>query len=102
MRTPELLEAFRARLEADQASRYAREFPKLTPPPVSLKPGRRWVNVTVGGSGKYMVDFDGTIYGIKGYGVPNRLHTYGTLDTIADFDWSDYTATRRNGGPDAH
>jgi len=36
-----------------------------------------------------------SIYGIKAYGVIHRGHYYGTLDTIADYDWSDYTAFKR-------
>jgi hypothetical protein len=46
-------------------------------------------------SGKYMVDLDGTIYGIKAYGVPHLGHRYGTLDTIQEWDWSGYSAVRR-------
>jgi len=42
--------------------------------------GKRWIRVDVGSSGRYMIDQDGTIYGIKAYGVPHKGHRYGTLD----------------------
>ena len=42
--------------------------------------GRRWTRVDVGSSGRYMIDKDGTIYGVKAYGVPHKGHVYGTLD----------------------
>ena len=47
---------------------------------VTIKKGRRWTRVDVGSSGLYMIDTDGRIYGIKGYGVPHLGHQYGTLD----------------------
>lgn len=62
----------------------------------TAKPGRKYVNVDFGNSGIYMVVRDtGEIFGIKGYGVIHRGHYYGTLDTIADYDWSGYTAVKR-------
>lgn len=45
----------------------------------SVKPGRKWTKVDVGPSGKYMIDGEGNIYGIKGYGVPHLGHYYGNL-----------------------
>ena len=42
--------------------------------------GKRWIRVDVGTSGRYMIDTDGKIYGIKAYGVPNKGRSYGTLD----------------------
>lgn len=46
----------------------------------TVKPGKRWTKVNVGGSGRYMVDKDGAIYGIKAYGVPHFGHPFGTLE----------------------
>ena len=44
-------------------------------------------------SGRYMVDnATGNIYGIKGYSVINKAKQYGNLDTIHNWDWSDYLA----------
>jgi hypothetical protein len=59
----------------------------------SLKMGRKYCNVDFGGSGKYMVDLETEkIFGIKAYGVIHRGHCYGTLDTINQWDWSNYSA----------
>ena len=61
---------------------------------VTIKPGKKYVKVDVGTSGKYMVDLDGNIYGIKAYGVIHKGHQYGTLDTIDAYYWGDYTARK--------
>jgi len=37
----------------------------------------------------------GDVYSIKAYGVINRAHRYGTLDTLDDWDWSGYHAVRK-------
>ena len=57
-------------------------------------PRRKWANVDVGHSGKFMVTPEGIIHGVKGYGVPHS-RTYGTLDTLDDWDWSGYAPARR-------
>lgn len=101
MRTPEGLEALRQAIARQQAERHARDLLNVAPPNVFIRPGKRWVKVDVGTSGKYMVDTDGTIYGIKAYGVPHPGHRFGTLDTISEWDWSGYAAVRKNGGPHA-
>lgn len=63
---------------------------------VKIVPGKKYTKVDVGSSGKYMVvNETGEIYGIKAYGVIHRGHYYGTLDTIAEWTWGDYTARRR-------
>lgn len=63
---------------------------------VWLVEGRKYWNVNVGDSGKYMVDKEtGTIYGIKAYGVPHKGHVYGTLATVAEWNWSGYTAQQK-------
>ncbi len=58
-------------------------------------PGKKYTKIDVGHSRKYMIDNEGNIFGIKAYGVIHRGHCYGTLDTINDFYWGGYTATRR-------
>ena len=47
---------------------------------VKVVPGRKYTKVDVGSSGRYMVDADGAIYGVKAYGVPHLGHRFGTLD----------------------
>jgi hypothetical protein len=57
--------------------------------------GKKYVKVDVGTSGKYMVEKNTqAIFGIKAYGVIHRGHQYGTLDTITEWDWSEYQARR--------
>jgi hypothetical protein len=64
----------------------------------SIKPGSKYVKVDVGTSGKFMVEIvSGNIFGIKGYGTPHKGHFYGTLDTIAEYDWSQYYPARKDG-----
>ena len=53
------------------------------------------MKVDVGNSGKYMVDAEGNIFGIKAYGVIHRGHSYGTLDTIEDYNWGGYVGYKR-------
>ena len=94
------LETFRALLEADQLRGLiamgvdceANRANSLC----KVKLGRKYANVDVGSSGKYMVEIaTGNIYGIKAYGVIHRGHAYGDLDTITDWDWSGYKASKR-------
>ncbi len=57
----------------------------------SIKPGKKYTKVDIGGSGRYMVvNETGEIFGVKAYGVIHRGHPYGTLDTIDDWDWGGY------------
>lgn len=63
----------------------------------AIKPGKKYAKVDVGQSGKYMVNIEtGAIVGIKAYGVPHLGHQFGTLDTIQEWDWSEYTARRKH------
>ena len=62
--------------------------------PVKIVEGRKYYNVDVGSSGKYMVTKDtGDIYGIKGYGVIHTGHHFGTLATVGAWQWGGYRAT---------
>lgn len=61
---------------------------------VVIKPGKKYTKVDVGDSGKYMIDAEGNIFGIKAYGVIHTGHRYGTLDTIEEFYWGNYVAGR--------
>lgn len=57
---------------------------------VSTKEGKKYTKVDIGTSGRYMVDMDGNIYGIKAYGQVHKGHHYGTLETINDYYWGSY------------
>lgn len=62
----------------------------------SIKMGVKFARVDIGSSGRYMVDLaTSEIYGIKAYGVIHRGHRFGTLDTIQEWDWSEYRAIKR-------
>jgi hypothetical protein len=58
----------------------------------SVKPGNKYTKIDVGSSGKYIIDADGNIFGIKAYGVIHRGHHYGNLDTIDAYFWGNFTA----------
>ena len=62
----------------------------------SIKPGKKYTKIDMGGSGRYMVvNATGEIFGIKAYGVIHRGHFYGTLDTVDNYYWGDYTAYKK-------
>jgi len=90
------LEQFAAKVQEDQRNWYKQQFPdtfdgvhKLSWQ-ASIKPGKKYTKVDVGSSGKFMIDEDGNIFGIKGYGVIHRGKHYGTLDTIDNYFWGYY------------
>ena len=101
----EKIKAFAALLEAETRAKYEKFFTcpnredreQLVQQSsvVTVIPGKKYTKVDVGRSGKYMVDADGNIFGVKGYGVIHRGHHYGTLDTINEWYWGDYTAVRK-------
>lgn len=62
---------------------------------VSIKEGNKYFRVDVGTSGKYIVDREGNIFGIKAYGVIHRGHVFGNLDTIQNYYWGQYRAVRK-------
>lgn len=91
-------------VENDQHRRYQQTFQGSKDDLVTracstvVKPGPKYTKVDVGRSGKYMVvNETGQIFGIKAYGVIHRGHQYGTLETIHDWYWGEYTAIRRQG-----
>lgn len=56
---------------------------------------KKYTRIDIGSGGRYMVVNDtGEIYGIKAYCIIHRGHYYGTLDTINDYFWGDYTAIK--------
>lgn len=62
---------------------------------VEISYAKKYVRVDVGKSGKYLVDVDENIWGIKSYGVIHRGHCYGTLDTIHEWHWGEYHARKK-------
>jgi len=98
----EKLEELKALIEKDKTDFYAKHYPDITglllekSITVNIRPGQKYIKIDIGSSGKYMVEgLTGNIYGIKAYGVIHRGHQYGTLDTINQYFWGDYTAQRR-------
>jgi len=59
---------------------------------VKVKEGKKYIKIDVGSSGKYMIDAEGNIFGIKAYGVIHKGHIFGNLDTINNWYWGDYKA----------
>lgn len=55
---------------------------------------KKYTYIDVGNSGKYLINEDGEIFGIKKYGVINKGRFYGILDTVDDYYWGDYTARK--------
>lgn len=91
------LEKFAEKLEKEQAIEVKCRFPALNAEAVVryskviVKPGKKYTKVDVGTSGKFMVDENENIFGIKGYGQVNKKKQYGTLDTINQWYWGGYT-----------
>jgi hypothetical protein len=104
------IDEFAAQFEAERRMKLARDYPNIdltTDTPltsgngfhnrVKVTPGPKYTKVDFDGSGKYMIDnATGIIYGIKGYGVVHKGHTYGTLATIDEWYWGGYTAIPRH------
>ena len=83
----EKLEKFRAAFQA--ADRGCRDFGET----VQIETGRKfdkvYVQTNVQKLGRYMVDRNSwVIYGIKSWAQINERRTYGTLDTVDQYDWS--------------
>ena len=54
---------------------------------------KKYTRIDIGSSGRYMLDNStGEIFGIKAYGVINRKHFFGTIDTIDKYFWGNYKA----------
>jgi len=61
-----------------------------------IKEGKKYTKINAGSSGKYMIDnTTQEVFGIKAYGVVNKGHRYGTLDTINNYYWGNYKAQRK-------
>lgn len=59
-----------------------------------------YVQTNVQKLGRYMIDRNSwVIYGIKSWAQINPRRTYGTLDTVDQYDWSAYVGTPKAGTP---
>ncbi len=59
---------------------------------VAIKGGLKYTKINLGDSGRLMVEnATGMIYGIKGYGKINKARNYGTLETINNWFWGEYS-----------
>jgi len=100
MKTPTDIQPLADLLHAEQQARLVRDGLTLALHAhnyaVSVKIGKKFARVDVGGSGHLMVELEtGAIFGIKAYGVVHRGHQYGTLDTINDWYWGEYYPMKR-------
>lgn len=92
------LEAFRVTLEAQHNERLSRLAPDTEPEKVGTEAGYKFDKVfVVTGSGekigRYMVETrTGDIYAIKSWTQVNKRRWYGKLETIDQYDWSDFYA----------
>lgn len=55
-----------------------------------IQPGRKYIKVDVGKCGRYMIDMEGNIWGVKTYGVIHHAYEYGTVDDIGEWQWGGY------------
>jgi lipopolysaccharide/colanic/teichoic acid biosynthesis glycosyltransferase len=59
-----------------------------------------YVQTSVQKLGRYMVDRNSwVIYGIKSWAQINPRRTFGTLDTVNQYDWSGYNGVPKVGTP---
>jgi len=67
---------------------------------VKVKPGKKYIKIDVGESGKFMLTPEGDLLFIKAYGVPDPRKNFGQLAAIvaADFDWDGYSIVRKGSG----
>ncbi len=107
------IQEFSELVQKEQTERYLSEFPveKCIAGPeahqgivqracsVEIKPGKKYTKVDVGRSGKFMVDEEGNIFGIKGYGKIHRGNYYGTLETTHEWNWGDFYPTKKKVQP---
>jgi len=83
----EKLEKFRAAFQA--ADRGCRDFGETVQVETGRKFDKVYVQTKVQKLGRYMVDRNSwVIYGIKSWAQINERRTYGTLDTVDQYDWS--------------
>ena len=90
------LEKFRQAFQA--ADKGCQDFGET----VEIETGRKfdkvYVKTSVQKLGRYMVDRNSwVIYGIKSWAQVNERRTYGTLDTVDQYDWSHFYGVPKAG-----
>jgi len=90
------LEKFRQAFQA--ADKGCQDFGET----VEIETGRKfdkvYVKTSVQKLGRYMVDRNSwVIYGIKSWAQINERRTYGTLDTVDQYDWSSFYGVPKAG-----
>ncbi len=101
METIEKIKLFAELVQKQQLARMNAKMPQpdypdfwLRDATTKIRAGRKYTKVDVGASGKFMVvNETGKIFGIKAYGVIHRGKRYGTLDTINQYYWGNYSPT---------
>ena len=101
------LEQFRTVFETQHNERLARLYSNLDSESIGVEMGYKFDKVFVVRNtgadatqrmGRYMVESrTGNIYGIKSWTQVNKRRWYGTLDTIDQYDWSDFYARPLSG-----
>ena len=92
------IQQFAELVESQQKERMLKEYPNIQNPgmtyQVTIKTGKKYTKIDVGQAGKFMVDQNWNIFGIKAYCVIHKGHFYGTLDAINKFYWGNYSPQR--------
>ncbi len=99
------IQQFALLLELEQRERYASECDHTGATlkmlqdnscTVRVKPAAKYTKIMIHTANCFMiVNETGEIFGTKGYGVIHRGHPYGTLDTVDEWYWGDYTPRRK-------
>jgi|TARA_R110000868_G_scaffold46807_1_gene154268 hypothetical protein len=62
--------------------------------------GRRYIAIAIGTGMRYFIDKQtGLIHPSASWKKPNLKRSFGTLDTVKDFDWGGYEAVSKPGTP---
>lgn len=91
------LDEFAEVLERDQCAHLAKVSldcaANLKAAKTTVSLGRKYAKVDIGADGRYMVDLvTERIFGTKCYGVPHMGRSFGTLDTVHNYNWGGYRA----------
>ncbi len=90
----EIVKEFSIMLQAKIDEYMAAHYPNNGRELVTIKPGKKYTRIDVGGSGKFMFDTTNChLYFIKGYGVINKKKDFGSLPAIIqkNFDYDGYS-----------